>query len=69
MRQGADRQRIAEQREKQPERSGVQHAEIGLQEWHRRIPEYHIPDDVELQYAAVPRQVEHLPLVFDKVLG
>jgi cytochrome P450 len=42
---------------------------VSLQEWHRRIPEYHIPDDVELQYASVLRQVEHLPLVFDEVIG
>ena len=39
---------------------------VSLQEWHRRIPEYHIPDDVELQWASLLRQVEHLPLVFDK---
>jgi cytochrome P450 len=37
---------------------------ISLQEWHRRIPEYRIPDGVELTFASVMRQVEHLPLVF-----
>jgi cytochrome P450 len=42
---------------------------VSLREWHRRIPEYHIADGVELQYAALLRQVEHLPLVFDKVVG
>ncbi len=42
---------------------------ISLREWHRRIPEYHIPDGVELKYAALLRQVEHLPLVFDKVVA
>jgi cytochrome P450 len=42
---------------------------ISLREWHRRIPDYHIPDDVELEFAPVLRQVEHLPIVFDKVVG
>lgn len=42
---------------------------VSLQEWHRRIPSYHIPDGFELQYASVLRQVEHLPLVFDEVVG
>ena len=40
---------------------------VTLREWHRRIPEYHIPDDVELEFAPLLRQVEHLPLVFDRV--
>ena len=40
---------------------------VSLREWHRRIPDYHIPDDVELQWASLLRQVEHLPLVFDKI--
>lgn len=42
---------------------------VSLREWHRRIPDYHIPDDVELQFAPLLRQVEHLPLVFDRVVG
>lgn len=42
---------------------------VSLAEWHRRIPEYHIPEGVELKYAPSLRQVEHLPLVFDKVTG
>lgn len=42
---------------------------ISLREWHRRIPEYHIPDEVELEFAPLLRQVEHLPLVFDRVVG
>jgi len=42
---------------------------VSLREWHRRIPDYHIPDDVELEYATMLRQVEHLPLVFDEVVG
>ena len=42
---------------------------VSLREWHRRIPDYHIPDDVELEWATLLRQVEHLPLVFDEVVG
>ena len=42
---------------------------VGVREWHRRIPDYHIPDDVELEWATMLRQVEHLPLVFDEVVG
>ena len=42
---------------------------VSLREWHRRIPDYHIPEDVELEYATLLRQVEHLPLVFDTVVG
>lgn len=41
---------------------------VSLREWHRRIPEYHIPEGTELQWASLLRQVEHLPLVFDSVL-
>ena len=37
--------------------------------WHERIPEYHIPDGVELQWAPVMRQVMELPLVFDKIVS
>lgn len=39
---------------------------VSLREWHRRVPEYHIPDDIELQYAPLLRQVERLPLVFTR---
>lgn len=42
---------------------------ISLREWHRRIPEYHIPEGYELEYAGLLRQVERLPLVFDKVVS
>ena len=42
---------------------------VSLREWHRRIPDYHIPEGVELEYATLLRQVEHLPLVFDAVVG
>ncbi len=41
--------------------------QASLREWHRRIPEYHVPDEVELEYAPLLRQVEHLPLVFNRV--
>ena len=37
--------------------------------WHRRIPEYRIPDGVAIEYTPLLRQVEHLPLVFDRVPG
>ena len=37
---------------------------IALGEWHRRIPEYRIPDGVDLEYTPLLRQVEHLPLLF-----
>ena len=40
---------------------------VALREWHRRIPEYHIPEDAELQWAPLLRQVEHFPLVFDRI--
>ena len=40
-----------------------------MREWHSRIPDYHIPDDIELEWATMLRQVEHLPLVFDEVTG
>jgi cytochrome P450 len=42
---------------------------ITLQEWHRRIPAYHIPEDVQLDWAPVMRQVMRLPLVFDEVVA
>lgn len=42
---------------------------ISLREWHKRIPNYHIPDGVELAYAPLLRQVEYLPLVFDEVIS
>jgi cytochrome P450 len=46
---------------------------VSLREWHRRIPDYHIPDDVELDFLPLvpmaPRQLDHLPLVFDQVAG
>jgi cytochrome P450 len=42
---------------------------VSLQEWHRRIPEYHVPTGVELEFAPMLRQVQHLPLVFDPVVA
>ncbi len=38
---------------------------VALREWHRRVPEYHIKEGAELQWAPMLRQVEYLPLVFD----
>lgn len=37
---------------------------VALREWHRRIPEYHIPAGTELVYTPGLRQIERLPLVF-----
>lgn len=36
---------------------------VALAEWHRRIPEYQIPDGVELHYSINPRAPHNLPLV------
>ena len=37
---------------------------VALREWHRRIPEYHIPPGTDLSYTPGLRQIEQLPLVF-----
>jgi len=37
---------------------------LALARWHARIPEYRVPDGVELVFAPILRQVEHLPLEF-----
>ena len=37
---------------------------IGLEELHRRIPDYRIPDGVEIHFSPGIRQADHLPLVF-----
>ena len=37
---------------------------VSLEEWHKRIPEYRIADDVELQYSPGIRQAATLPLVW-----
>ncbi|HLG92658.1 MAG TPA: cytochrome P450 [Acidimicrobiales bacterium] len=37
---------------------------VGLEEFHRRIPEYRIPEGTRLQYSPGIRQAESLPLVF-----
>ncbi len=42
--------------------------QVCLREWHRRIPEYLIPDEAELEYTPLLRQVEHLPLVFSPIV-
>jgi cytochrome P450 len=36
---------------------------LALEEWHRRIPEYHIPEGVDLVYSINPRAPHKLPLV------
>ena len=42
---------------------------VALGVWHGRIPEYRIPDGVEIEYTPLLRKVEHLPLVFDRLPG
>ena len=37
---------------------------ITLEEWHRRIPNYHLADGIELMYSQGLRQVENLELVW-----
>lgn len=37
---------------------------VALREWHRRIPDYHIPAGTELSYSPGLRQIAQLPLVF-----
>jgi cytochrome P450 len=36
---------------------------IALEEWHRRIPVYSIPDGAELNYSPGIREIEKLPMV------
>jgi cytochrome P450 len=35
---------------------------VALREWHRRIPDYRVPDGVELDYTRGIRTVDHFPL-------
>ena len=37
---------------------------IALEELHRRIPDYRVPDGAELNYSPGIREIEHLPLTF-----
>ncbi|MBM3674888.1 MAG: cytochrome P450 [Actinobacteria bacterium] len=37
---------------------------VALEEFHRRIPDYHIPAGTELAYSPGIRQADHIPLVF-----
>ncbi|MEE2768862.1 MAG: cytochrome P450 [Actinomycetota bacterium] len=37
---------------------------VTLEEWHARIPDYHIPDGVELDYSPSLRQIANLPLAW-----
>jgi cytochrome P450 len=37
---------------------------VALEEFHRRVPEYSIPDGTEVHYSPGIRQADHLPLVF-----
>jgi hypothetical protein len=37
---------------------------VALEEFHRRVPQYSIPDGTEIHYSPGIRQADHLPLVF-----
>ena len=37
---------------------------VVMREWHRRIPEYRIPDGHVLRYSPSLREIRHLPLEF-----
>jgi cytochrome P450 len=37
---------------------------VALEEWHRRIPEYSIPDGTAIAHSPGIRQADHLPLVW-----
>jgi cytochrome P450 len=37
---------------------------VALEEFHRRIPEYHLAEGTEIHYSAGIRQADRLPLVF-----
>jgi len=37
---------------------------VVLEEWHSRIPEYRVPEGVELDYSPGLRQIADLPLVW-----
>jgi|HubBroStandDraft_4_1064222.scaffolds.fasta_scaffold77422_2 cytochrome P450 len=39
---------------------------IALGEWHKRIPDYRIPEGVELVYSVNPRAPHHLPLAWER---
>jgi len=38
---------------------------VALEEFHRRIPDYRIPDGAEISFSPGIRQPEHLPLIWD----
>lgn len=38
---------------------------VALEELHRRIPDYRIPDGVEIHFSTAIRQADRLPLEFD----
>jgi cytochrome P450 len=38
---------------------------IGLEEWHKRVPNYRIADGVELMYSNGLRAIDNLELVWD----
>jgi cytochrome P450 len=38
---------------------------VALEEFHKRIPDYHLAPDTNIHYSPGIRQANHLPLVFD----
>jgi cytochrome P450 len=38
---------------------------VALEEWHRRIPDYSIPEGTDISHSPGIRQADHLPLVWD----
>jgi hypothetical protein len=38
---------------------------VALEELHRRIPDYRIPEDVDIHFSTGIRQADHLPLEFE----
>jgi cytochrome P450 len=42
---------------------------VALREWHRRIPDYHIPPGTELIWTPMLRAVVEMPLVFEPAAG
>jgi len=39
---------------------------VALEEWHARVPDYALPEGAELVYSEGLRQIDHLPLVWER---
>ena len=40
--------------------------QVSMEEWHRRIPDYRIKEGETPRYSPAIREVQHLPLVWDR---